>query len=130
MMEFPRFHLVSFLRLSKSIAASAVILAFCFPVDAFAEVQIIRIVEKGSRAQVHFFYQNDSNNTLATVKIECGLPGAKSKREKGMAYLSNHASGGIAPGYTFSGTVDVTLGGGKSEDITCADHPQPLILRE
>lgn len=107
---------------------SAVLLALVSG-TVFAEVTIDNIVEKENRAIVRYTYKNESGDTHSTVKIECSAGGGGSKRDKGIAYLNNHFGGGIKPGYSVSGTVEVNLVDAKAEDITCKDIPRPVVLK-
>lgn len=100
-----------------------------FSGTASAEVTIDKITEKGKRAIVQFTYKNDSGDTHSIVKIECGIRETDSKRDKGIAYLNNHLSGGIKPGFTSSGTVEVNLQAAKATDITCQDIPRPVLMK-
>ncbi len=100
-----------------------------FAGTASAEVTIDKITDKGKRAIVRFTYKNDSDNTHSIVKIECSVRGTDSKRGKGIAYLNDHFSGGIKPGYSSSGTVEVNLRAAKATDITCQDIPRPVVMK-
>ena len=100
-----------------------------FAGNASAEVKIDKITEKGKRATVRFTYKNDSDNTHSIVKIECSVREADAKRDKGIAYLNDHFSGGIKPGYSSSGTVEVNLQAAKATDITCQDIPRPVVVK-
>lgn len=110
-------------------AVWAVILFIFYAGPAPAEVTIKKITVKGKKATVQFMYRNDSDNILSIVKIECGIRGAKSKREKGIVYFNNHFSGGIPPGYTREGSTDVKVLRGSANDIKCKDIPRPLVLK-
>ena len=106
-----------------------VFLTVLFAGTVSAEVEITKITTKGKRAIVEFTYQNDSGNILSMVKIECSVQAADSKRDKGIIYLNSHFSGGIKPGDSKSGTVDVNLRAAKAADITCKDIPRPVVVK-
>lgn len=96
-----------------------------------AELTILSKRATGNdQAQVRFRYQNDSSSTLATVKIICSAMGGASRRQKGIVYINNHLGGGIKPGFSISGEVEVTLGGNKPDAIKCKEEPRSLIYRD
>ena len=104
-------------------------LPLLFAGAAPAEVKITKITPEGKRAIVEFTYQNDSDNIHSIVKIECSIMGMDSKRDKGIAYISSHFSGGIKPGDSRTGTVKVKLRSAKAADIKCKDTPRPVVLK-
>ncbi len=107
----------------------SVFLSVLFAGSAPAEVKITKITTEGKRAVVQFTYQNDSGNIHSIVKIECGIRGTDSKRDKGIFYISSHFSGGIKPGDSRSGSVKVNLRAAKAADIKCEDIHRPLVLK-
>ena len=100
-----------------------------FSGSAPAEVKITDVSVKEKLATVQFMYRNESGNVLSIVKIECSFKGKGSRREKGIIYFNNHLYGGIKPGYSRAGTVEVYAPSGKPAGIICKDYPQALILK-
>lgn len=96
---------------------------------ASAEVVIQSVRKQGGMAHLDLAYTNRSDTTYSMVKIVCAPPGTKSRRERGVIYLSNHLGGGIAPGYAAERTLQVPLKKGASpQDIACEEIPHPVRL--
>ncbi|MDA1000544.1 MAG: hypothetical protein O2807_08530 [bacterium] len=96
---------------------------------ASADVTIQSTRKAGRMAHLRILYTNTTGVTFSSVKILCALPGASGQREQGILYLSNHLGGGLGPGYTAEGVLQVPLKeGAKPEDIACEDTGQPVRL--
>ena len=93
---------------------------------ARADVTIDSVKAQGGSAQVSFTYRNTTGTTWATVVIECATPRALRREHRGVHYFSNHASGGIPPGFEGTASVRVPLKGGEASQITCTESGTPL----
>ncbi|MBT3353238.1 MAG: hypothetical protein HOJ95_14500 [Nitrospinaceae bacterium] len=107
--------------------AAALLMGALLAPAARAELKVEDIRAKGkASAKVRFTYRNTTSTSFSSVVITCASPNAQRREQKGVHYFTNHLSGGIAPGFVGSATLNVPLKGAKPDSITCAEEGMPL----